>query len=264
MRLASTRCSEKPAEQCRGALCAPPRRLGSEIDNYPGLNYRFDRFRRDRLDGMAADVPTHVKCVACGHEITTTKAYLDAREVYVCEGCGRSFNLDDDEDDDLKVEYEDPEILWYLAPMLTCHCGKMIELPYSDLPLTDQEGVTLVGGEDPPELPSEEWSAVFGCTECGRISIYVASQVKTHPIPKLTEGIYQSGKGVYHAEFPCGDKRCIVPALMYVDAGVRSASEVVPLLRSGLFDGKQLSCGHQMKTVPEPFYRVVPVLRRLW
>jgi len=51
---------------------------------------------------------------------------------------------------------------------------------------------------------------------------------------------------------------------MYVDIDRGNASDVVKTLRSGLFDGQILACGHEMRTVPEKFYTVAPVLKRLW
>jgi hypothetical protein len=207
--------------------------------------------------------PVSLKCV-CGHSTTTTEDWLDSHEAYKCEHCGREFNLDADDDGGLEMDFPEPEVFWYLAPVLFCECGALIELPYSNLPQTDADGKILLRGEDPPVLPSEDWIATFGCRKCGRIAIYFYGLVTVYPIPKLSEGVYQSGKGVWHAEFPCGDRRCKVLASMYVDTGNGSASEAVALLRSGIFDGTLLACGHEMKTIPEKFYRVEPVLRRLW
>ena len=218
---------------------------------------------------MSDVISVFVKCVPCGHEISTTADWF-LLDLYTCENCGRTFDLDKDEDDEnLEISYTDyaanrSTIYWYLAPLLTCECRARIELPYSNLPQTDEKGKTLSKGEDPPELPSEGWSATFGCRECGRIIEYFYRDVTIGPIPKMTEGTYQSGKGVYRAEFPCGDRRCTTPVSMYVDIKDRNASEAVELLRSGLFDGKIMPCGHEMKTVPAPLYKVEPVLRRLW
>jgi hypothetical protein len=140
----------------------------------------------------------------------------------------------------------------------------MIELPYSNLPRTDDKGVILLEGGDPPELPSEGWSSTFGCRDCGRIRSYGPADVILWPLHKWTEGLYQSGKGVYRVEFPCGDRRCTTRASIHVDIESGNATAAVALLRSGIFDEKPLSCGHKMKTVPADFYRVEPVMRRMW
>jgi hypothetical protein len=154
-------------------------------------------------------------------------------------------------------------LFWYLIPAIRCQCGAWIDLPYFHLPLSDETGLTLPEGEDPPQLPLEGWSATFGCRECGRVAGYTAQDVKVVPIPKAREGKHQSGKGVYFAKFPCGDRRCPVLASMYVNIGDGNASEVLDLLRSAHFQWI-LPCGHEMKTVPERYYEIVPVTRPLW
>jgi hypothetical protein len=153
---------------------------------------------------------------------------------------------------------------YYLAPVLFCECGSAMELPYSPLPRTDKDGKVLLQGEDPPTLPPEGWSAIFGCRACGRISTYAANVAEMSPVLKLTVGQHQSGKGVYYARFPCGDRRCSTLASVYVDIRVGNASEVLESLRSGLYDGQILECGHSMKTVPAKFYTIEPVLKRMW
>jgi transcription elongation factor Elf1 len=212
------------------------------------------------------EYPVYLKCRLCGHRSEVTDDWLDGHDTFTCPGCGRVFNLDDDEDDDLEIEgtSEGPEIFWYLAPMLICQCGARIELPYSNLPQTDQDGKILLRAEDPPELPSEDWTATFGCRRCGHVSIYYADDVTIAPVLKWAEGIHQSGKGVYAVRFPCGDKRCTTPVSIHVDIGDGNASEVVAALRSGIYDEQRLPCGHAIKTVPAKFYQVEPVIRRMW
>src|SRR5438874_812268 len=71
---------------------------------------------------------------------------------------------------------------YYLAPVLVCACGKIIELVYRDLPETDQKGLLLLRGEDPPETPQAVWIAIFGCLKCGRVSAYRSRDVKLRAI----------------------------------------------------------------------------------
>ena len=161
--------------------------------------------------------------------------------------------------------WADSRGFYYLAPILHCHhCWGEIELPYSPLPQTDEAGTVLPQGEDPPALPSEEWSATFGCRVCGHMSECGGDEVTVAPVHKQTEGSYQSGKGVYSLRFPCGDRHCTTLVSMFLDTGDGNASEAVALLRSGLFDGVPLPCGHPMKTIPAKFYQAEPVMRRLW
>jgi hypothetical protein len=143
------------------------------------------------------------------------------------------------------------------------HCSQIIELFYSSLPETDRDGRLLLQGEDPPEMPPAEWRAVFGCLQCGRVSEYAAGQVLIARIPKFSKGSYQSGKGVCFVEFPCANKGCKALFSMYLDIGDSALSAVVPKLRQTHFY-HQLPCGHALMPVPEKFYRVHAVTRRLW
>lgn len=216
---------------------------------------------------MDSDDPRiRVTCNLCRHGVMDPPGYMEA-DTYTCPHCGHVFNLDEDEDVTLTCEflgYPDT-VFWYLTPFLACRqCRELIELPYSNLTQTDEAGKLLLAGGNPPELPSEEWSATFGCRKCGHVAEYFYVEVEALPIPKYSEGTYQSGKGVYLARFPCGDRHCTTPVSMYVDTVDKNASEAVELLRSGVFDGKTMPCGHEMKTVPAKFYTVEPVMHRMW
>lgn len=205
-----------------------------------------------------------LKCQPCGTVREVLEEQIESG-TYQCPGCGRTYYLEDESDTRLRFLTSDgPEVCWYLAPLMTCDCGELIELPYSNIPQTDEKGKLLLKGEDPPTLPSGEWSEVFGCLQCGLIRERFDWDVKVWPIPKVSEGQYQSGKGVWRVEFPCGSRGCTTLASMYVDIGNRNASEVESLIRSGVFDGKVLPCGHEMRTVPEKFYKVEAISRRLW
>jgi len=180
----------------------------------------------------------------------------DGDDIGHCPLCGGVINFDELIPDE--TDY------YYLVPVMHCQCAALIELPYSPLPQADSDGRVLLRGEDPPTLPPAEWSATFGCIACGHISVYVGNQVTIETVLKLKEGRYQSGKCVYYARFPCGDRRCTFRESMYLDTRNKNATEALGLLRSGLFDGQVLSCGHPMKTIPATFYRIEPVMNRLW
>lgn len=173
--------------------------------------------------------------------------------------------LDRKLNDDVYEDAEATEWEWhcYLFPVIQCrHCRNWMEMPYSNLPETDEGGRFLIQREDPPELPPEGWSATFGCRVCGHVLAYGAADVTNEVTHKEQAGQYQSGKGVHAAEFPCGQKDCKTPAQIYVDIGRGNANDVVQFLRGVLY-GQCLS-GHSLKTVPEKYYKVVPVLHRLW
>jgi hypothetical protein len=213
--------------------------------------------------------PIIVTCGRCKHQVEANLKWLDAQTSFTCQKCGNIVAdmdvIEGNSDEEINISH--PEPVWYLAPRLTCRCDSCelpMELPYSNLPQTDERGLALLQGGDPPVLPTEEWLVTFGCRACGCVREYFDSDVTVAPIPKWTEGIYQSGKDVYSVEFPCGDKHCTTPVSMFLDIGNGNASAVVDLLRSGLFDGKLMPCGHEMKTVPATFYKVLPVMQRLW
>ena len=197
-------------------------------------------------------------CPHCQHTFVHFSRLLADDDTEPCPECGKVIDFDA-----LDPQIDAKEV-YYLAPLLRCRrCSAVLELPYSNLPQTDQAGRALLRGEDPPELPPEGWSAVFGCRACGHVTTYRTADVNIGPILKWTEGSYQSGKGVYFAEFPCGDRRCTTPAKMYVDIGNGSKDDLLGFLRSARLQGTCPS-GHELKTVPATLYTVEPVLRRMW
>src|SRR6266852_8919296 len=127
---------------------------------------------------------------------------------------------------------------------------------------SDDDGLTLPRHEDPPKLPSEGWSATFGCRECGRVAACPGRGVLVQSIPKRREGLYLAGKGVHFAEFPCGDKDCRTPASMCRDSGRGNANVALAVLRSPYFQWILHSCGHEMKPTPGSYYGTEPVMRR--
>jgi hypothetical protein len=227
-------------------------------EEFKALFRKKDDANRDKRDDAT--------CGHCGHVGTLTTDQMLTQDTYVCAGCGHIFDLNDDDDDNLHLGPPVSSIRerWYFVPVVWCQCGVQVELPYTNPPQTDEEGKTLIAGEDPLVLPSEGWSVIFGCYACGNLSRYVASDVEAYPLLKMTEGEFRSGEGVYLARFPCGDRHCTTPVSIHVDIGTGNASEAVAQLRSGIFDGKLMPCGHAMKTVPAKFYSVEAVTRRMW
>jgi predicted RNA-binding Zn-ribbon protein involved in translation (DUF1610 family) len=211
-----------------------------------------------RLQKLMLRAENYFLCPNCGAQITKSDTWLDEHETDTCESCGRL------------IDFNDLEDVWepffYLAPAILCHqCRSPIELPYSNLPQVQirSDGELRLLAGDPPELPPEEWSATFGCRTCGHVTTYAGRAATTVPIQKWKEGSFQSGRGVYRAEFPCGDTRCKAPASMYVDIGEGNANDVIQLLRSAHVQWT-LPCGHEIRAAPERYYKISPVMRRMW
>jgi hypothetical protein len=209
-------------------------------------------------------------CPHCKVKVLSSGEWFDARDEMLCPFCKQLINLDEvDTDDDgvidFPVEYESPlRIHYYFAPILRCHnCSQTIELFYSNLPETDRDGELLLQGGDPPERPPAEWRAIFGCLKCGHVLEYAAAHVLIAIFPKFSRGSYQSGKGVCRVEFPCAAKDCKSPFSMYVDIGESTLGATVAKLRRTHFY-YTLPCGHSLMPVPEKFYKVHAVTRRLW
>ena len=162
----------------------------------------------------------------------------------------------------------------YLAPALTCQspkCFAFIWLPYEGLPETDEGGVSIRAGSDPPELPSAEWSRVFGCIRCGNVALFAGTQVTMQPVLKRSGGAHRADSAVFLVESECGNKDCRSPFRFHVDltesqntSSARNASGAVAAVRSGVFDNWLLPCGHRYRTIPARFYRATPVTDRMW
>jgi hypothetical protein len=211
------------------------------------------------------DIVTFI-CPHCQGKNLVSGKWFDANTTLPCVFCQQGVNLDDidlEDDGDNTVDIDfDPA--YYLAPVLACaHCRSEIQLFCSPLPETDEAGVRLVQGENPPEMPPDGWSALFGCLGCGSVSEYVAVQANVKTLLKLSRGQYQSGTGLYRVEFPCADKTCKRPFTMYVDMGNVAPSAVIPELRQAHFH-HTLPCGHLLMPVPDKYYSVYPVVHRMW
>jgi hypothetical protein len=46
--------------------------------------------------------------------------------------------------------------------------------------------------------------------------------------------------------------------------GGADANGAIAALRSGIFDGQKLRCGHEVKTVPAKYYHAERVTARMW
>jgi hypothetical protein len=174
------------------------------------------------------------------------------------------FRVGDDEGDERRPRT-------YLAPALECRCGALIWLPYEGLPETDEGGVRILAGSDPPELPKAEWSQVFACTQCGSAAPFAGTQVIMQPVPGHSAGLRHSDAAVFLVESECGNKDCRTPFRWHVDMSgrrnkpsERNASGAVAAVRSGVFDGQLLPCGHRYRTIPAQLYRATPVTARMW
>jgi hypothetical protein len=199
----------------------------------------------------------YFKCLNC-EEVFEPRVDWDAPEVKApCPRCASILDLD-------RMDALDPEF-HYMTPILMCRvCSVVFELPYFNLPQMSPIAQVLLPGENPLQLPPESWSIVFGCRACGHASEYAIADLSIGVALKWKVGSYRSGRGVYLARFPCGESHCEALSSMYIDTDNGGASEALTLLRSGIFDERQLPCGHLQKTLPEESYSVGPVLRRLW
>jgi hypothetical protein len=161
---------------------------------------------------------------------------------------------------------------YYLTPIIDCEsCRHHVGLPYDGLPETDEWGVRILEDSDRPLLPSEGWSEIFGCTRCGHVAAYSHNQVKMHLVPKRSRSRSHAGANVYRVEFPCANRDCRSRFSIHVCTGeyregqrARDESNAVAALRTGLFDGQRLPCGHHYKTIPADFYRAEHVTSRMW
>jgi hypothetical protein len=174
------------------------------------------------------------------------------------------FRKKDTDPQDLNTEY------WYGTPAIYCECGAAICLPYGSLPGMDSRGTTLKGN-DPLELPPDEWSQVFGCIRCGHIATYAGIQVCTLLVRKPSKSIFHKYADVWRVTFPCGDKGCAALLSVHVDMreyhatpNTADASDAVAALRTADVAGQRLSCGHDLKTIPAKFYQAERVTSRMW
>lgn len=203
---------------------------------------------RNVVDGEWFDEQTKGKCVFCAQVIDFLSNDFDYRY------------SDEDEADDGVI----PTPSYYLAPAIRCdNCSSEIELFYPNLPETDQNRRLLLQGQDPLTLPPEGWRGVFGCLACGHVKEYGFESVMTKLLLKLSRGSHQSGRGLLRVEFPCAERHCKAPFSMHVDIQEQSLNAAVSIVRGAHFF-HTLPCGHALMPVPEKFYEVHPVTRRLW
>jgi hypothetical protein len=153
---------------------------------------------------------------------------------------------------------------WYQYPYLHCYkCGEQIHLPYENLPQTDQAVGLLISDTDLLESPADEWSAVFGCRECGRVDSYGTKDIFVGIVDKAFQGRYHDDATLFLAEFPCANRSCTIPAKLYVDIRHGTEKDLAELLKSGFFLGN-LSCGHLIGSVPLFHCKIRRILQRLW
>jgi len=100
---------------------------------------------------------------------------------------------------------EPPEPFWYLAPILTCACGNWIELPYSNLAQTDEAGVRLLRGEDPPERPRKNGSQCSYAVCAGAQERTLTGRWKRSQFRSCQKGYTSLAKVFFRVRFPCGE-----------------------------------------------------------
>lgn len=158
----------------------------------------------------------------------------------------------------------------YWNPALHCKCTLPIWLPYGSLPQMDEEATPLEDS-DLLELPSETWSRIFGCIRCGRIATYTGDQVEAARVLKRSASLFHSHADVWLVVLQCGEKHCAALHSVHLDMreyhatpNTADATDAVAALRSGMFDGQMLPCGHTLKTIPRELYHATRVTSRMW
>lgn len=158
-----------------------------------------------------------------------------------------------------------PDEKGYLV-MPTLHCRgtnnprcEPILLPYQNLKAYGEdedlwsEGIHLSG------WPPDGWSVVFGCSECGFVSQYLASDVHLTYSQRSHPGRFHSGANCFCTEFRCGQRSCRVPTKVHVEKQGATERDILDLFRSAFFVGSLL-CGHAIVPVPESEYRIHKVM----
>lgn len=153
---------------------------------------------------------------------------------------------------------------WYEAPVIKCSgCPCLIPLPYPDLPQTDADRAFRPGNTSQLEFPSDEWSAIFGCRECGRVDTYHGQDVEANIALRQSEGRYHNDATCFCVELRCGEVHCKAPATLYVDTPNEAEASLLGLLRASHFRGR-LPCGHEIAPIPRDFYKIRRIVSRLW
>jgi hypothetical protein len=163
------------------------------------------------------------------------------------------------------------EIYFYLHGLDCSKCGQTIWLPYGGARCQILGAEMRSVSSDPLVWPSAGWSQVFGCIECGQIAPYAATQVNGLLVPKSLEDSWHAHPDVYLVTCECGDKDCQSPFSLHIDlsgynvtTAATGTERAVDVMRSGVFDGQPLPCGHQYRTIPAPFYRATKITDRMW
>jgi hypothetical protein len=151
-------------------------------------------------------------------------------------------------------------------PLLLCRrhprtCAPIV-LPYPNL-RAEGAGEHIPLGENHPLLwPRAAWSACFGCTSCGFVSQYTASDVLWDRTPKSAPGVYHSGANCFCVEFRCGRGGCALPTKLHIDNSRLTQREILRLLRSAYFMGS-LPCGHDFLPLPANQYSIFKIMDRI-
>jgi hypothetical protein len=154
----------------------------------------------------------------------------------------------------------------YVAPFMFCErCMLDIPLPYPDLPQVTDDQWREGEYESPMDSVPDEWTALFGCRECGHVAVYPGWHVGDKPQERANQARFHSETNCFSVRIQCAQQNCKVPATVYVNMhDGEGGKDLVRLLRSGFFLGN-LPCGHQIIPIPEPYYRDAHrVLSRLW
>lgn len=154
---------------------------------------------------------------------------------------------------------------YLLLPLIHCKhlsdpaCPPIV-LPYSGLRAVPEEERSNLWLEEKyqPDWPSNEWSAIFGCSACGFLSQYTCFDVEWEIVPKSAPGVFHSGANCFCIEFRCARKNCKAPTTIHVEKHGATESDILRLFRESFFLGT-LPCGHEILSLPEREYKIMHV-----
>jgi hypothetical protein len=159
----------------------------------------------------------------------------------------------------------------YISPSLLCRgifLGKgfhTIPVPYPDIPEISEDQWKSGEFDDLPLSPPDEWTALFGCRECGHLDTYGATHVALGILERSNRGRFHNETNCYVVRLQCAKVNCKAPATLYVNLkDGETGKDLLRLLKSSFFDGL-LPCGHQIMPIPDRYY-VDPhrILEKLW
>lgn len=138
-----------------------------------------------------------------------------------------------------------------------------ILLPYPNLK-TFQWGDEGIQEEEifPPEWPSDQWTAIFGCSECGFLYPYTWRDINYGLLPKSTPGRYHTGANCFCVEFRCAHASCKAVIKVHVEKQGATESDILSMFRGPFFMGL-LPCGHEIRSVPLSEYKIHKVMGRI-